>query len=52
LSAVDELAVGDGWPGGRSAEQEIGQIGDASAAIETSQAPLSSESTKFPVFPS
>jgi hypothetical protein len=34
LSAVDELAVGDGWPGGRSAEQEIGQIGDASAAIE------------------
>src|SRR6516165_1599291 len=34
LSAVDELAVSDGWPGGRSAEQEIGQIGDASAAIE------------------
>ena len=34
MSAVDELAVSDGWPGGRSAEQEIGQIGDASAAIE------------------
>jgi hypothetical protein len=34
LSALDELAVSDGWPGGRSAEQEIGQIGDASAAIE------------------
>ena len=33
MSAVDELAVGDGWPGDRSAEQEIGQIGDASAAI-------------------
>ena len=29
-----KLAVGDGWPGGGSAEQEIGQIGDASAAIE------------------
>ena len=29
-----QLAVGDGWPGGGSAEQEIGQIGDASAAIE------------------
>jgi hypothetical protein len=23
LSAVDELAVGDGWPGGRSAEQAV-----------------------------
>jgi len=35
LSAVDELTVGDGWPGGGgSAEQEIGQIGDAAAAIE------------------
>ena len=34
MSAVDELAVGDGWPGGGSAEQQIGQIGDASAAIE------------------
>jgi hypothetical protein len=34
LSAVDELAVGDGWPGVRSAEQEIGEIDDASAAIE------------------
>src|ERR1700676_2839418 len=34
LSAVDELSVGDGWPGGGSAEQEIGQIGDAPAAIE------------------
>ena len=34
MSAVDELAVGNGWPGGGSAEQEIGQIGDASAAIE------------------
>ena len=29
-----KLAVGDGWPGGGSAEQEIGQIGDALAAIE------------------
>ena len=28
LHAVDELAVCDGWSGGRSAEQEIGQIGD------------------------
>ena len=34
MSAVDELAVGDGWPGGSSADQQIGQIGDASAAIE------------------
>ena len=34
MSAVDELAVGDGCPGGGSSEQEIGQIGDASAAIE------------------
>ena len=34
MSAVDELAVGDGWPGGGAAEQEIGQIGDASAVIE------------------
>ena len=34
MSAVDELAVGDGWPGGGSAEQQIGQIDDASAAIE------------------
>ena len=34
MSAVDELAVGDAWPGGGSAEQEIGQIGDAAAAIE------------------
>ena len=34
MSTVDKLAVCDGWPGGRSAEQEIGQIGDASAAIE------------------
>jgi len=34
LSAVDELAVCDGWPGGGASEQEIGQVGDASAAIE------------------
>jgi hypothetical protein len=34
LSAVDELAAGDGSPVGGSAEQEIGQIGDALAAIE------------------
>ena len=34
MSAVDELAVGDGWPGGGSPEQEISQIGDAQAAIE------------------
>ena len=34
MSAVDELAVCNGWPGGGSAEQQIGQIGDASAAIE------------------
>ena len=34
MSAVDELTVGDSRPGGGSAEQEIGQIGDASAAVE------------------
>jgi hypothetical protein len=34
LTAVYKLAVGNGWPGGGSAEQELGQIGDASAAIE------------------
>ena len=34
MSAVDELAVGDGWPGGGSPEQEVGKIGDAPAAIE------------------
>jgi hypothetical protein len=34
LSAVDELAVGDGWPGGGSPKQEVGEIGDAPAAIE------------------
>ena len=34
MSAVDELAVGDGWPGGGSPDQEVGKIGDASAAIE------------------
>jgi len=34
LSAIDELAVGDGWPGGGSPEQEVGKIGDAPAAIE------------------
>jgi hypothetical protein len=34
LSAVDERALCDGWPVGRSAEQGIGQIGDAAAAIE------------------
>ena len=32
MSAVDELAVGDGWPGGGSPEQEVGKIGDAPAA--------------------
>ena len=34
MSAVDELAVGDGWSGGGSPEQEVGEIGDAPAAIE------------------
>src|ERR1700758_2989030 len=32
--AVDELAVGDGWAGGRTAGQEAGEISDAAAAIE------------------
>src|ERR1700751_5148003 len=32
--AVDELAVGDGWAGGRAAEQEAGEISDAAATIE------------------
>src|SRR6201984_591233 len=34
VKAVDELAVGDGWAGGRAAEQEAGEISDAAAAIE------------------
>jgi hypothetical protein len=34
VKAVHELAVGNGWAGGRAAEQEAGEIGDAAAAIE------------------
>src|SRR6201984_456909 len=34
VKAVDELAVGEGWAGGRAAEQEAGEISDAAAAIE------------------
>ena len=29
------MAIGDGWLGGRSSEQEVGEIGDALAPIET-----------------
>ena len=34
MSAVDELAVRNGWAGGGAAEQEASEIGDAVAAIE------------------